>query len=290
MMMVFNKQRVLLVSLLEVAAAACSSPQRTGQSRAPTDQSRACSSPIVGAKQALAPGPLLLLGELHGTAEIPRFVGDLACEASVGGSRVQLGLEIPSQEQSRINLFLASSGSAPDHQVLIESEFWRRPVQDGRSSRAVVELLDSIRRLKASGAKIDVFLFDEAGRVQDRDAEMAKKILAVHGRAPGDFFLILTGNVHAMKKKIAVGTTELVPMGLDLVEAGAPVTSLASAYPPGTAWVCMGSGSDACGSHEMRGKHRGDARFIELTGSDERYDGIFYVPSLTSSPPAAADH
>jgi hypothetical protein len=228
-----------------------------------------------------------LLGELHGTSEIPRLVADLACEASLGNSALHLGLEIQREEQLRIDSFLASAGDPRDHETLLEGKFWRRPLQDGKSSRAMVDLLDSIRRLKGSGARIIVFLFDASTPAQDRDAEMAKNILEVRAQAPNDLFLILTGNVHAMKNKMTIGLTELVPMAFHLAQAGGRVTSLVSVYPPGTAWVCMGAGTEACGSHSMSGKARGDARFIELTRDDEHgYDGIFYVPSLTASPPA----
>src|SRR5258708_1877132 len=203
--MVFKKRfGVLLLSFLVAGSAACTSMQSTRQSQG-LARSRSCSSPTAGAKEVLAPGTLLLLGELHGTSEIPRFVGDLACEASLGKSGVQLGLEIPRNEQLRIDSFLASTGTPGDYQTLLEGQFWRRPLQDGKSSRAMVELLDSIRRLKGSGASINVFLFDLATRAQDRDAEMAKNILAIRTQAPNDLFLILTGNAHAMKKKMTIG-------------------------------------------------------------------------------------
>jgi len=201
---------------------------------------------------------------------------------------VHLGLEIPRGEQPRIDSFLASAGDPRAYQTLLEGEFWGRPLQDGKSSRAMVDLLDSIRRLKGSGARINVFLFDLSTPAQDRDAQMAKNILAARTQAPNDLFLILTGNVHAMKKMMNIKTTQLVPMAFHLAGSGARVTSLVSVYPPGTAWVCKGAGTEACGSHPVSGKARGDARFIELTRDDERgYDGIFYVPSLTASPPAA---
>jgi hypothetical protein len=288
--MIFRQRwSVLEAALLSVAIAGCASVQQATQSRAPVDQSRSCSL-ISGAKTAMTPGVLLLLGELHGTAEIPGFVGNLVCEASLSGSEVQVGLEIPTEEQLRIDSFLASTGSPQDRQALLEGDFWRRSLQDGRSSRAMIDLLDSIRRLRASGARINVFSFDVATRVPDRDGEMAKKIMTVHAQAPSSLFILLTGNLHAMKQKATIGSTELVPMGFHLFEAGAQVRSLNSAYPPGTAWACMGTGTNACGLHDIRGKDRGKAPFIELGGHDERgYDGIFYVPSLTASPPAAVD-
>src|SRR5260370_21328477 len=110
---IFFRKRVdvLLLPLLAASSAACSSMSSTRDSRGLADHSRSCSSPIAGAKEALAPGTLLLLGEFHGTSEIPQFVGDLACEASLGKSGVHLGLEIPREEQLRIDSSLASSGT-----------------------------------------------------------------------------------------------------------------------------------------------------------------------------------
>ena len=281
--------RVLVLSTLSVAAAACGTVQRTGPSRAGGEEALSCSSPIPGANAVLVPGTLVLFGELHGTTEVPRFVVDLACQAASRGIVMDLGLELPGEEQLRIDSFLASGGTTQDEQALLEGQFWQRPLQDGRSSRAMADLLDRIRRLRRSGARIQVFLFDRAKPGRNRDADMAKNILEVYAQKQEDLVLVLTGNLHAKTEKVPMGSTELVPMGFELVKAGARVTSLASAHPPGTAWVCQGSGVESCGSHQMRGKARGDSRFIQLSESDAAgYNGIFYVPSLTASPPARA--
>src|SRR5215813_8723570 len=280
---------VLVLSTLGVAAAACRSVQRTGPSPAAGEGALSCSSPIAGADAVLVPGSLVLLGELHGTTEVPRFVVDLACQAASRGTVIDVGLELFLEEQRRIESFLASAGTTEDFQALLEGEFWRRPYQDGRSSRAMLDLLDGIRHLKRSGARIQVFLFDRAKPGPNRDADMAKSILEVVAGKQADLALVLTGNLHAKTtEKIVAGSTEFVPMGFELVKAGARVTSLNSAHPPGTAWICQGSGAEACGSHQMGGKPRGDSRFIELYKSGAGYDGIFYVPSLTASPPAHA--
>ena len=276
---------LLVLSTFGVAAAACGGVQRAAPSPAAGEGALACSSPIPGADTVLVPGTLVLLGELHGTTEVPRFVVDLACQAARRGTVIDVGLELFVEEQQRIDSFLASAGTTEDFQTLLEGEFWRRPLQDGRSSRAMVDLLDGVRRLKRSGASIQVFLFDRSKPGPNRDADMAKDILEVYARKQADLVLVLTGNLHAKTEKIVMGSTEFVPMGFELVKAGARVTSLNSAHPPGTAWICQGSGAEACGSHEMRGKPRGDSRFIERSKSDG-YDGIFYVPSLTASPPA----
>src|SRR5262249_46214901 len=152
-------------------------------------------------------------------------------------------------------------GTTQDVQALLEGQFWQRPLQDGRSSRAMVDLLEGIRRLRRSGARIQVFLFDRAKPGQNRDADMAKDILEVYAQKEADLVLVLTGNVHARREKFVVGSTEMVPMGFELAKTGAQLISLNSAHPPGTAWICQGSGTDTCGSHQMRGKARGDSRF-----------------------------
>jgi len=56
-------------------------------------------------------GKRLLLGEIHGTAEVPAFLGDLACRAA--GSRMPLVvlLEVPSQEEPTFAHYLASDGN-----------------------------------------------------------------------------------------------------------------------------------------------------------------------------------
>src|SRR5215472_9159983 len=223
---------VLVLSTLGVAAAACRSVQRAGPSPAAGEGALSCSSPITGADAVLVPGSLVLLGELHGTTEVPRFVVDLACQAASRGTVIDVGLELSLEEQQRIESFLASAGTTEDFQALLEGEFWRRPYQDGRSSRAMLDLLDGIRRLKRSGARIQVFLFDRAKPGPNRDADMAKSILEVVARKQADLVLVLTGNVHARTEKFVMGSTEFVPMGFVLVKAGARVTSLKSAHPP----------------------------------------------------------
>jgi hypothetical protein len=48
----------------------------------------------VGLDAVVKPGALVLLGEIHGTNEIPDFVGDAACAGARKG-RVHVGLELP---------------------------------------------------------------------------------------------------------------------------------------------------------------------------------------------------
>src|SRR5687768_14904456 len=71
-------------------------PQEARPEQAQSQQARsqgACGEPIAGADSLLVPGALVMIGELHGTQEIPAFVGDLACLAASRGVAVRLGVE-----------------------------------------------------------------------------------------------------------------------------------------------------------------------------------------------------
>ncbi|PTL80173.1 hypothetical protein [Vitiosangium sp. GDMCC 1.1324] len=57
-------------------------------------------------------------------------------------------------EQSRLDTYLASRGTPADQDTLLDGDFWRRPYQDGRSSRAMLELVDQVRALRALGLLI----------------------------------------------------------------------------------------------------------------------------------------
>ena len=58
-----------------------------------------------GFERALAPGGFLVLGELHGTQEVPRFVGQTLCHAAHAGAPVVLALELPAREQRALDRY-----------------------------------------------------------------------------------------------------------------------------------------------------------------------------------------
>src|SRR5262245_61858050 len=84
-----------------------------------------CGPPILGLDDVVRPGRFTLLGEQHGTREIPAFVGDAVCQAAAGGP-VRLALEISRSEQPRIDAYLNSSGGPSARAALLEGPFWHR--------------------------------------------------------------------------------------------------------------------------------------------------------------------
>ncbi|MCP3135720.1 hypothetical protein LXT23_00005, partial [Pyxidicoccus sp. QH1ED-7-1] len=94
---------------------------------APSAITMECGLPIIGLGKQVKQGGVLLLGEMHGTQEVPRFVAQAACQATVAGTPVTVGLELPLENQTRVDAFLESAGGEDDWLKLMEAPFWRSP-------------------------------------------------------------------------------------------------------------------------------------------------------------------
>lgn len=245
-----------------------------------------CAAAAKGFGELLKPGAVVLLGETHGTNESQQVVGQLACLAASRGLRVHLGLEIPRDEQPRLDAFLGSSDSGAAKQALLAGPFWTAPFQDGRSSEAMLRLLTQLRELIVAGANLEVFAFD-TGTEGERDSGMAGAVLAALKHASADVALVLVGNAHARRVKGAPWNAGLVPMGWHLAQALPSLTSLNLEDAGGTAWVCVGAGPNPCNSRALQGPDRGTLRFVELSKPREGgYDGALYLGEVSASPPA----
>ncbi|NTX50684.1 hypothetical protein [Myxococcus sp. CA039A] len=254
-------------------------------SAAPSIVKPECGEAPRGLEALLKPGGLVLFGEMHGTEEVPRFVGDVACHASVQGLAVRVGLEIPSEEQGPLDAFLAADDAQKSQADLLLRPFWMRDVQDGRSSKAMLQLLSRLRELRRSGAKLTVVAFDVA-KSADRDGEMAKNLLAALSKGAEDLTLVLAGNLHVRLEKGTPWDANYTPMGWHLAQAKLPVTSLNNSYTGGSAWVCMGQNA-VCSAYPMKGKDKGERPFVEHAASVENgYHGVFHVGAITASLPA----
>lgn len=224
---------------------------------------------------------LLVLGENHGTVEAPRAVVQALCAASAGGRRAWLALEFPRDEQQRMESFLATG----DEAALLESPFWRRDYQDGRSSQAMLGLLGQVRRLRVAGRDVRLLAVDaplqaDAGD-KERDELMAEHLAEVRTRAPAEPMVFLVGNIHATRRLI-------IPRSAvwRLVKQGVALKTLILEARDGTAWQCGAT----CGVIKMRGPDLGpEPRLLETERATKGgYDGVWYLVTVTASPPAWA--
>lgn len=244
-----------------------------------------CERPIGGLAAHLRQGALLWFGELHGTVESPRFVTDVACHASRLG-HVQIGLEIPSSEQERIDTYLRSTGTATDREALLDGAFWN--VRDGRSSEAMLALMERVRAMRGQNANIEIVAYDGVDR--DRDAAMANAVVAA--RDVSGVFVGLSGNLHSRRVKGAPGDANFVALVAHLVERGIAVTTFDVATNGGTMWACVSTSPDSepvCGVHSSGRSGKGEGEPWSLgPASDESHDGVYRIGVTTASPPARA--
>ncbi len=238
---------------------------------------------VAGSAAVLQPGAHLLLGEVHGTRELPRVVADLACAAAKMGP-LRVGLEIAAAEQARLDAFIASPGRAIDRDRLHEdSDFWSGTFQDGRRSEAMLALLEALRQLRQQGADVRVIAYDgDPGK--DRDLAMATVLENAFKAEPRATFLVLSGNLHARKTGLRLKQTFMAGY---LVESGAALTTLDARFGVGTAWACFGPQPTDCGPNVRSAGGTGKTRGITLgRTADGAYDGTFEVGTTTYSPPA----
>ncbi len=250
-----------------------------------------CGVPILGGDQLVRPGNVVLLGELHGTQQVPHFLAQSVCQAALQGIPVSVGLEIPVRNQERLQTFLASAGKEQDWARLLESPFWRSPYPDGRNSEAVVFLIETLRKLRGRGLEVDLFAFDHPLlKGEAREEAMAQTVLGVAGKASRRAVLVVSGNLHSRQVKGLPWNPFYRPMGLRLAEQHERVYSLDIAYDSGTAWLCSVDGQRKldCGVKPTKGKDNGSRYFVHLFGGRNRqgYHGIFYVGVVSASPPA----
>ena len=241
---------------------------------------------IGGVDQVLAPGIAILVGEVHGTEQSPAFVSALACNALWAGYSVTVGLEIPIDEGGRVNSFLASAGAQADRDALLAGAFWQSEPHDGRSSVAMVALLDDVRTRRQAGDPIDVALLDDTGD-GDRDRAMAGHLAEAANANPEGIVIALTGNAHTMVQPPPDADPGFAPMGQAATEllGSGRVVALDVTFSSGTAWVC----TDTCGASTLQGTGPADPAFaitLHLADASSGYHGEYSVGPITASPPA----
>lgn len=266
MRLVIRKTRILL------AGAALLLTQGCGVSAA------ACELDY-GLPASVTDAPFVVFGEMHGTVETPRLVGEYVCELTERGHGVRLGLEIP--EQEAVDRYLSSDGSASAREALFAKPFWARG-EDGRSSDAMFRLLERMRELRLAGRDVTVVAFDDrSGFSGTREAGMTERLRAAMQRSPGKRTVALMGNVHA---KNGIGNPlddQFEPMVYRLRDL--EPRTLWVDFVEGSAWVCTG----ACEVWERTAANR--LRWpagVSMGGGPEGFDGMIIFPTMAASPPA----
>jgi len=131
---------------------------------------------------------LIVLGELHGTKEIPelmkKIIESLLDEVSL------IFLEIPMHQQRYLDTYLISEQESS----LYEIPFFEHPSKDGRGSKEYLLLIQFLKKME----KKKIFCIDPE-KPFHRDYTMYQNIIKNMGNSKGIF---ISGNVHACKQPL----------------------------------------------------------------------------------------
>jgi erythromycin esterase-like protein len=231
---------------------------------------------------------VVLVGERHGTAQIPAFTAALVRRAALEGRPVTVAMEIPGDQQHRLQRYIKSEGGPNDVDMLTASDFWRSRVQDGRSSEAALKLMRSVKTLRASGHDVITVALDEdwgsnsdnaaSPRRSTRNLTMAFRLMSEAIAAPDRLVIALVGAYHASPQTDTAqykSETALV----NYVRAGLRTLVVGFETSGGSAWVCIRPQVDIdrvrCGSHPVSAG--------KIVAAADRY---VQIGKLSSSPPA----
>ena len=92
---------------------------------------------------------MIMFGEIHGTNEVPALVSAVARELAEEGERILVALEILDLLNGDLAEFVA--GKTEVDEFLAGELFWSRDPQDGRSSHAMLQLIQDIRGYRNRG-------------------------------------------------------------------------------------------------------------------------------------------
>ncbi len=247
-------------------------------------------SPSLGVKQLWAAQTtrFVVVGELHGTAEVPAAFAEMVCAAS-GDRPVNVGLEFEDTVQPDLDRWMSSSGDAAAREAFLSHITWTRRFQDGRSSAAMLDMLERLRQLKAGGHDIAVRAFVPSDRRPPNfdqnyyELAMAQKLSEVAQERPDALNLVLVGRYHAGKadrRAIAF----LPP---------SEVKSLILHNQGGEAWVCPNEDpapgqppESVCRAMAFAGADDGSRGVILDPSPDGLFDGRLAVGPVTASAPA----
>ncbi len=255
----------------------------------------------------------LVLGEYHGTAEMPAVTAELVCAAASGGERVLLALELPQAEESELQAFV--SGAAT---TLHEHGFWQR-ARDGRSSAAMFALLERIRDLREAGLDIAVIAVAPSGRLSEdeelllwqrfsppsgvdrqgsiTDLRMAAALIDGARRMQARRVIFLVGNAHAVTAPSPSSSWN--PVTGDIrrftrmhTAAALPrenTLSLVFTHAGGAGFAQTQSGTGVNSLAPSEFELTSPAVLIAPHPSAEpRYDGRIFIGTVSASPPLQA--
>lgn len=203
---------------------------------------------------------VIVIGEVHGTAEVPQFLLQLIKAAQQPDEPLTVGLEIDDTYQKDIDGYMKDG----DFARLLELEYFKVP--DGRASMAIGGLIKGLRNLK--DVRIVCFDVPSGSPWQTRDSLMGVNLSRSYD---GERMVILTGNLHANLKEgyWRPGFKSAIWHFNRNSDLGDGLLSLETYFGGGTIWNCMNDGCRERDAWVMQiEKPEGIENYINI------YDGV----------------
>ena len=234
-------------------------------------------------KSFLESKKIIFVGEMHGTTEVPQFVGELISSWRSTGKRITFGIEMPKEYQGDVDEYQRTG----DFEKLMKIPHFKVP--DGRGSVAMGELIKKIRKME----DVKIVCFDEANvSGNKRDSLMAVNLLS---HVTNGSMVVLTGNIHAHPKEgfwkpwFKSAAFQLKRM----TNAGEKMVSINAYFGGGTIWNCMNDGCKEREAFAARdfGKASEAKEFVNfsLQADPSGYDGYVYFAQVSASKPSIPD-
>lgn len=263
-----------------------------------------CNAPIGWEEIAAATeGKILVIGEPHGTNEVPQAFLSYVCAASKRGVDITVALEISEKFQSGLRM----ASEAQDKQTsLLQNLKSHWAVEDGRGSIAMFDLINELYKLKGvkiipiqrsfeltppEGLTTDQQMFEWSSNLshefiqQKADESYAAAVLDSWNGQHDETMIVLVGNIHAAKAELGY-MPNVKPMGMLLPQDS--VVSFKIQHAGGTAWVSgpqgtgpVDYGRDLTITPQIKDQpEMGMSQMLE-----PHYDGYFYIGSISASAP-----
>lgn len=218
---------------------------------------------------------VVVVGEMHGTSEVPQFLLSVVRLMAEEDRALTVGFEIDRDLQPIMDEFKKTG----DLNTLIQNDYFK--VQDGRTSEAMGKLFQEIRNVPG----VRIICFDATATTPFvRDSLMGINLAELFTT---DRMVILTGNLHASLEDgfWKPNFRSAVYHFKRLRNFGDDLLSLNVYMAKGTMWNCMQDGCKERPVYANPNTEKRAGRFVSINNLSTAYSGVVYFDMVTASPP-----
>lgn len=239
------------------------------------------------------------IGETHGNTAGPETTSEVARLMLEEYGAVTVGIEWTENDQEHIDTYLDSAGTEEDRKTLTDTQAWTMEWADGRSSEALVDLIEELRSWREDGEDVEVVAFmsapDEDGVYGDltpeqivefsrqREREDASIIVSAAEADSTRPIVLFTGNLHARLTDYDFGAGPIKPLSAYLKEDLGQITAIELEYDGGSSFILNDMGFN---DTNLMSNPRDEQGLLPFDGEEAAFHFIWAVGPAVASPPA----